>query len=201
MRTQYFILNILFCSAIFFLSCKNKDRQSEHQAANPFDTTQTAAQNLTEDDRTKLRQAQGKKAIITSNALLADKIAASSRRLFIYYFWQMGDQTQINAAKAVNDLAAQYDSSRLKVVFVLVSPNASLDSLNLMIRENQLTEDTYILDRLDKAIFANKVKKDFATAEQLPLLLVINKAEGLIFFYNKALDDLELKAVIQPLVQ
>jgi hypothetical protein len=189
---------ILFCNALFLSSCNNKANNSEHQAANPFDTTQTAIQALNEEDRTKLLQAQGKKATITDNETLSNKIANSNGSLHIYCFWRMDDAESVKTVKAVNNLATQFDSTNLKVSLIHVSTAASIDNLNLFIRENQLTEENFILDKIDKSMMATKVKKDFLTAKELPIILVVNKAEGLIIFYNKSFDEQELKAVIQP---
>lgn len=192
---------LVFCCMLIFSSCNNKPNNSEHQAANPFDTTQTTAQSLSEDDRAKLSQAQGKKATTLNNETLADKIANSKGRLNIYCFWNMDSLESVKTVKAVNNLAAQFDSAGLKITLVHVSATASLDNLNLFIRENQLTEDTYVLDKIDMNVMATKVKKDFLTATQLPIIVMVNKEEGLTFFYNKGFDEQELKAVIQPFIQ
>jgi hypothetical protein len=200
-RLSFLTTMLLFCYMLFLSSCNNKPNNSEHQTANPFDTTQTTAQALSEDDRAKLSQAQGKKATMVNNEILADKIANSKGRLNIFCFWNMDNVESVKTVKAVNNLAAQFDSLSLKITLVHVSTNVSLDNLNLFIRENQLTEEVFVLDKIDKNLMAAKVKKDFLTADQLPIIVIVNKEEGLTFFYNKGFDEQELKAVVQPFLQ
>jgi hypothetical protein len=189
---------LVLCFTSFISSCNNKANNAEHQAANPFDTTQTTAQTLTDDDRAKLSQAQGKKATTVNNDVLAEKIANASGRLHVFCFWNMDNAESVKAAKAVDDLAAQTDSTHLKITLVHVSPDVIGDKLNLFIRENQITEETFMLDKIDKNVMATKVKKDFLTADQLPIIVIVNKEEGVFYFYNKGFDVQELKAVVQP---
>jgi hypothetical protein len=200
-RLSFLTTMLMFCYTLLISSCNNKPNNAEHQAANPFDTTQTTAQTLSEDDRAKLLQAQGKKASTVNNETLVDKIANSKGRLTIFCFWNMDNAESVKTVKAVNNLAAQFDSTSLKITLVHVSLNVSLDNLNLFIRENQLTEEAFVLDKIDKNLMASKVKKDFLTADQLPIIVIVNKEEGLTFFYNKGFDEQELKAVIQPFIQ
>jgi hypothetical protein len=200
-RLSFCTLMLVFCCIVLILSCNNKPNNTEHQAANPFDTTQTTAQTLSDDDRAKLSQAQGKKATTVNNENLADKIANSKGQLNIFCFWNIDSVESVKTMKAVNNLASQFDSSSLKITLVHVSTNTSLDNLNLFIRENQLTEEAFALDKIDKNLMAAKVKKDFLTADQLPIIVIVNKEEGLTFFYNKGFDEQELKAVVQPFIQ
>lgn len=197
-RLPCFTILLFLGLLIFVSSCNNKGNNAEHQMANPFDTTQTTAQTLSDDDRAKLSQAQGKKAIALNNEALADKIANATGRLNVFCFWNMDNAESVKAVKSVNELSAHTDSTHLKITLVHVSPNAVIDKLNLFIRENQITEETFILDKIDKTLMSIKVKKDFLTADQLPIIVVVNKEEGVMFFYNKNFDEQELKAVIQP---
>jgi hypothetical protein len=187
-----------FCCTSLVSSCNNKANNAEHQAANPFDTTQTTAQTLTDDDRAKLSQAQGKKATTVNNDVLAEKIANATGRLHVFCFWNLDNSESMKAVKAVNDLATQTDTTHLKITLIHVSPDSLMDKLNLFIRENQITEETFMLEKIDKNVMAAKVKKDFLTAEQLPIIVVVNKEEGVFYFYNKGFDEQELKAVVQP---
>lgn len=197
-RLPCFTILLFLGQLIFVSSCNNKRNNSEHQMANPFDTTQTTAQTLTDDDRAKLSQAQGKKAIALNNEVLADKIANATGRLNVFCFWNMDNAESVKAVKSVNELSAHTDSTHLKITLVHVSTDAVIDNLNLFIRENQITEETFILDKIDKKLMSIKVKKDFLAADQLPIIVVVNKEEGVLFFYNKNFDEQELKAVIQP---
>jgi hypothetical protein len=199
-RLLFFTSILVICFTSLVSSCNNKPNNSEHQMASPFDTTQTTAQTLTDDDRAKLSQAQGKKANMIKNETLADKIANATGRLNVFCFWSINNAESVKAIKAVNNLAAQFDSTNLKISLIHVSANVSLDSLNLFIRENQITEEVYVLDKIDKNLMANKVKKDFLTADQLPIVVIVNKEEGLMIFYNKIFDEQELKAIVQPFI-
>jgi hypothetical protein len=197
-RLTLWMYVLVICSTSFISSCNNKANNAEHQAANPFDTTQTTAQTFTDDDRTKLSQAQGKKATTVNNDVLAGKIANATGRLNVFCFWNLDIAESVKAVKVVNDLAAQTDSTHLKITLVHVSADALVDKLNLFIRENQITEETFMLDKIDKNVLAAKVKKDFLNADQLPIIVIVNKEEGVFYFYNKGFDEQELKAVVQP---
>jgi hypothetical protein len=197
-KWSFLTLLLVLCLTSLISSCNNKANNAEHQAANPFDTTQTTAQSLTDDDRTKLLEAQGKKATTVNNEVLADKIANATGRLHVFCFWNLDNAESVKAMKTVNDLATQTDSTHLKITLVHVSPDTLIDKLNLFIRENQITEETFVLDKIDKNVLAAKVKKDFLTADQLPIIVIVNKEEGVFYFYNKGFDAQELKAVVQP---
>jgi hypothetical protein len=200
MKKKLFLLSSVLLSFCFFFlfSCNNKANNSEHQAANPFDTTQTTVQTLNDEDRAKLSQAQGKKAVLIDNETLSSKIANSTGQLNIYCFWRLDNAESVNMVRAVNKLAMENDSTLLNVKLVHVSPSTPQDSINLFIRENQLTEETFVLDKLDKNMMAAKVKKDFLNAADLPIIVMVNKAEGLVIYYNKVFDEPELKAIVQP---
>jgi hypothetical protein len=50
------------------------------------------------------------------------------------------------------------------------------------------------------SFFSKKIRKDFTGVTALPVILMVNKAEETMMFYNKPMDEKELMAMIQPLV-
>ena len=75
-----------------------------------------------------------------------------------------------------------------------------MEDLNLFIREQQLTEETLILEKADVSFFSKKIRKDFTGVTALPVILMVNKAEQTMLFYTKPMEEKELMAMVQPLI-
>jgi hypothetical protein len=196
-------LSVFFFLCIFGLSAckenKSNNTSADLSKVNPFDTTHFETQALTAEDRQKLANASGKTVKPISVDALADKINTSSGKLHIYCFWNLGNNS-LNTMKALNTLTSKYDSTQLKVIFVNMPERQNIDEVNLFIRENQLTEETWVLEKADVSFFQRKIRKDFSGVTTLPVLVMVNKAEETLLFYNKPMDDKELSAVVAPLV-
>ena len=119
--------------------------------------------------------------------------------MFIYCFWNTQNEGSISTVKALNVVAAPYDSTKLKLVFVNLNDTKTAADITLFIRENQLTEEALMM-KTEMAFFAKKIRKDLTDVTTLPVLLMINKAEETFFFYNKIMDEKELSAMLTPLV-
>ena len=76
----------------------------------------------------------------------------------------------------------------------------TLEALNLFIRENQLSDETLILEKADVSFFAKRIRKDFTGVTGLPVVILANKADETLQFYNRLMDEKELSAIIQPLL-
>jgi hypothetical protein len=186
---------------IFLLnSCKQNNPPSVNQVSvNPFDTTQFETQALTAEDRAKLASATGKKAVNITDNVLAEKILQSTGKLHIYCFWNMQNAASVETVKALKKVSDGHDSTKLKVVFINMPPNNTADEVNLFIREQQLTDDNFIFEKGDIGFFNNKIKKDIEPITTLPVLIMTNKSDDLLQFYNKAMDENELMALVNPL--
>lgn len=205
MTTKYLnkFINILFIIFAFYLinSCKEKSPSSTDLAkVNPFDTTRFETQALNADDRAKLAAASGKTVKPIDVDALAHRINNSTGKLHVYCFWNLQSEHSLSTLKALNVLSEKYDSSRLKVVFVNIPGEQKMEEVNLFIREQQLTEETLILVKADVSFFSKKIRKDFTGVTALPVILMVNKAEQTMLFYNKPMEEKELMAIVQPLI-
>jgi hypothetical protein len=199
---RFLNLSLALCAVSLCFACKNKTNTSPDLVkVSPFDTTHFETQALSEEDRAKLAAASGKTVKPIEIDALADRINNSTGKLHVYCFWNLQSAGSLSTLKALNVLSEKYDSSQLKVVFINMPSSQKVDDVNLYIRENQLTEETLILEKADVSFFSKKIRKDFTGVTALPVVLMVNKAEQTLMFYNKTMDEKELMAMVQPLIQ
>lgn len=199
------LLTVVFLTAtslIFLTACKGKETSKEASLAsvNPFDTTNLERQSLTEEDRMKLASASGKVVSKVKSDVLARRILQSTDKLFVYCFWNMQNEASISTVKALQKLSNDYDSTHVKVVFVNMSDVDKAETINLFIREHQITDEALVMEKSDYTFFSNQIKKTLTDISTLPVILMVNKAEETFLFYNKEMDDQELMAMMLPLM-
>lgn len=193
--------HVLFVLAMFILqSCKQNTTPSVNHAASPFDTTHFETQALSADDRVKLSTATGKTVKPIEINALADKIKGSTGKLHVYCFWGLNNEGSISTLKAIKKVSEKFDSTQLKVVYVNMPLRETVDAVNLFIRENQLIDETFILEKADVSFFSKKIRKDFIYINTLPVVLLVNKATETLLFYDRKMDEKELTTLIQPLL-
>ena len=183
-----------------FTACDSKPNLSANHAASPFDTTHFETQALTVEDRAKLAAASGKTVQPIEIDALAAKINTATGKLHLFCFWNLTSANSLATIKAVNALSTKFDSTKLQVVFVNMPGRQTMEAVNLFIRENQLSDETLILEKADVSFFAKKIRKDFTPVVGLPVLILANKADETLQFYNRPMDEKELSAIIQPLL-
>lgn len=198
---RFLNLTIALCAVCLIHSCQEKTASSRDMAkVSPFDTTHFETQALSVEDRAKLAVASGKTVKPVDIDALAHRINTSTGKLHVYCFWNLQNAGSLSTLKALNVLSEKYDSSRLKIIFVNMPGLQKVEDVNLFIREHQLTEETLILEKADVSFFSKKIRKDFTGVTALPVILMVNKAEETMMFYNKPMDEKELMAMVQPLV-
>ncbi len=196
-----FALTMLGILAVqLFTACDSKPTPSVNHAASPFDTTHFETQALTVEDRAKLAAATGKTVQPIEIDALAAKINTATGKLHLFCFWNLTSANSLATIKAVNALSTKFDSTKLQVVFVNMPGRQTMEAVNLFIRENQLSDETLILEKADVSFFAKKIRKDFTPVIGLPVLILANKADETLQFYNRPMDEKELLAIIQPLL-
>ncbi len=131
---------------------------------------------------------------------LAEQINAASSKLYVYCFWNLKNDASVATVKALNTLTTKFDTTKLKIVYVNMPGYEKVEDVNLFIRENQLTEETLILEKADVSFFSKKIRKDMVGITTMPVVLMANKAEEILLFYNKGMDEKELLALVHPLV-
>jgi hypothetical protein len=173
------------------LSCNSKPTPSVPE----FET-----QALTPEDRVKLANATGKSVHPIDIDALAAQINNATGKLHIFCFWNLGNANSVTTLKAVNSLSTKFDSTKLQIIFVNMPGRQTMEAINLFIRENQLTNETLILEKADVSLFSKRIKKEFSGVTGLPVLIFANKADQTMQFYNRLVDEKELLAIVQPLL-
>jgi hypothetical protein len=181
-------------------SCDRIRKMTGNHAASPFDTTTFETQALSDNDRALLASANGKTVKPITIDALAKDINAATEKLYVYCFWNLKNDASTSTVKALNELSAKFDSTKLKIIYVNMPGYQKVEDVNLFIRENQLTDETLILEKADVSFFAKKIRKDFGGITNLPVILMVNKAEETMMFFNKGMDEKELLALVNPLI-
>ena len=185
---------------LLLFSCNSKPTPSTSNTVNPFDTTHFETQALTPEDRAKLANAKGKTVQPIEIDALAAKINNATGKLHLFCFWNLESANSVSTLKAVNSLSAKFDSTKLMITFVNMPGRQTMEAINLFIRENQLSDETLILEKADVSFFSKRIKKEFTGVTGLPVLILANKAEETMQFFNRPMDEKELLALIQPLM-
>ncbi|MBL7815376.1 MAG: hypothetical protein JNL70_10205 [Saprospiraceae bacterium] len=198
------IKGLLIVAAVTVLvltnSCDRIRKVTGNHSASPFDTTKFETQALSDNDRALLANANGKTVKPVSVDALAQNINTATEKLHVFCFWNLKNEASTATVKALNELSAKFDSTKLKIVYVNMPGYQKVEDVNLFIRENQLTDETLILEKADVSFFAKKIRKDFVGITHMPVILMVNKAEETMMFFNKGMDEKELLAVVNPLV-
>ena len=190
---------LMLTSFAVIVSCKNSQSSSNTvQSVNPFDTTQMESQVLTEADRLKLASASGKSNTVISEDALANRILQSTDKLYVYCFWNMENELSLSTMKALQHVSNNFDTTELKIVFINFKEIKSKEEVTLLIRENQISDETLLLENSDWSFFKNKLKKELEDVKDLPIILMVNKSEEIFQLYNKPMDEKELTALLQP---
>ncbi len=197
--------NIFVCSFILqvfvYSACeKNKKNENSHQSVNPFDTTKLESQILSAEDIAKLATASGKSVALVHPDDLAQRILQSTDKLHVYCFWTTQNKSSVNTVKAIQEVSSGFDSTQLKVVFIHLSDNPNPEALNLFIRENQISDETVQLEKVDWHFFIHKLKKELPEMTELPVIFMVNQTEETFQWYNKSFEQKEFTALLQPLL-
>ena len=196
---QAAFFTLMLTSFAVIVSCKNSQSSSNTvQSVNPFDTTQMESQVLTEADRLKLASASGKSNTVISEDALANRILQSTDKLYVYCFWNMENELSLSTMKALQHVSNNFDTTQLKIVFINFKEIKSKEDVTLLIRENQISDETLLLENSDWGFFKNKLKKELEDVKDLPIILMVNKSEEIFQLYNKPMDEKELTALLQP---
>ncbi len=181
--------------ALAFSACTNDkmSRTEADQAANPFSTAQSNSQSLSELDKAKLAAAIGKTSVLVTENELLQKINNATDRLHIFCFWSLKNRQNAESLAAV---AQNWDSTQIKICYINTG-DANLNEVHLAIREASLADDNYRLESPDLH-FLTRVKKEIAP--NLPLVLLVNKSESLLTYYQQSFDAKEMNTVIAPLI-
>lgn len=194
-KKNAFFSSVIVLSALCTSCGSNEKGDVTHHSVNPFDTTQLQSQLLTDEDRSKLAMASGKRAKIVNASELATRIQQSTDKLHVYCFWDSQNEQSVSTLKAIQLATQNQDSNEVQVIFVNLSQNNNEESVNLFIRENQLSDETLLLEKTDFSFFNTAFKKNIST---LPVVILVNKAADIFSMYNKPIEQAEFQALMQP---
>lgn len=186
---------LLFIFLSLSTSCKFENQKINHQGINPFDTTVGQEQRLSALDTAKLGYALGKivKPITPEDILLQSQDVNS--KVIAFCFW---DLQHGNTARALAKVAANYDTTKLKVFYVNVG-DQNTHEVNLFIRTHSLADDNWHIEANDMA-FVTKIRKNF-TNTTLPALLITNLSDESIIYYNQEFNELELNNLLKGMIK
>lgn len=200
MKIRNLVPFIVLTILVLTNSCDRIRKMTGSHSASPFDTTKFETQALSDADRALLAAANGKTVKPISVDALAQEINAATEKLYIYCFWNLKNDASTATVKALNELSTKFDSTKLKIVYVNMPGYQKVEDVNLFIRENQLTDETLILEKADVSFFSKKIRKDLVGITNMPVILMVNKAEETLMFFNKGMDEKELMALVNPLI-
>ena len=200
MKIRNLVPFIVLTILVLTNSCDRIRKMTGSHSASPFDTTKFETQALSDADRALLAAANGKTVKPISVDALAQEINAATEKLYIYCFWNLKNDASTATVKALNELSTKFDSTKLKIVYVNMPGYQKVEDVNLFIRENQLTDETLILEKADVSFFSKKIRKDLVGITNMPVVLMVNKAEETLMFFNKGMDEKELMALVNPLI-
>ncbi|MEO0042618.1 MAG: hypothetical protein RL329_2066 [Bacteroidota bacterium] len=193
------VQKLIFLSAFALTGCQKKRNAPAH-AANPFDTTRFNTQALSAEDKQLLAKATGKTAQPVTTKEIITRFENAKERLHIFCFWNLLNENSMKTAQALNETVAQFDTNRLKTIYVNMPGLQKMEAINLFIREQQLTGETLVLEKGDVSFLKKYVKSD-APITSLPVLLLVNQSNDVLFQYQQPFDAKELKALIEPLIK
>ena len=184
---------------VFQTACKNN--KSESNVANPFSSFNYEAQKLSDADKIKLANAAGKTLVPVSSNTLAAQIKKSTDKLHLYCFWKLNNAPSVETVKVLKKISEKYTAEKLKIIFVTMpGSNISVADYNLFIREQQITDNTLVLENGDISFFSIKLKKYFSGITGFPVILLVNNSDNILQLYNKPFDENEFTALIEPLM-
>ena len=198
--SKILVYSLVLLTLIITACDKTNKNDNTHLSVNPFDTTKLESQTLSAEDRAKLAAASGKSVALISQDDLAKRILQSTDKLHVYCFWAAQNEASLATMKAIQEVSNGYDSTLLKVVFIHLSTVQNSESVNLFIRENQISDETVLLENGDLSFFNQKLKKELPNMAELPVIFMVNKAEETFQWYNKSLGQSEFMALLQPLL-
>jgi hypothetical protein len=192
------VQKLLLLSALALTGCQKKQNKPAH-AANPFDTTRFNTQTLSAEDKMILANATGKTAQPVTTQQVIERFENAKDRLHIFCFWNLLNENSMKTARALSETVADFDTNRIKTIYVNMPGLQKMEDINLFIREHQLTGEMLILEKGDVSFLKKYVKSD-APITSLPVLLLVNKSNEVLFQYQQPFEAKELKALVEPLV-
>lgn len=140
-RYILFFLCIQMCS----FGCVNEQTQTAHHAALPH-TLDTNNKELSEADKEKLANANGKEvtSILVQDIEQMFDVAKDKRHIFS--FWKLDCALCIASLKTITDVLKGIDSNQYRLIFINLDQKNRLHEVNSFIRLENIFAETYHLD-------------------------------------------------------
>lgn len=195
------ILTFLVLS-LLIISCKN-DVASEEDLAEivaPHAEAESGDE-LTDEDREKLKTAVGKSVDIISFTDLEKRFDTDNDTLYIYNFWATWCAPCIKEMPYFEQIIEENADKKIKLVFVSMDFLKDLeDRVVPFVREKGIIAECVLLDEKELTMteWINRLSKDWEG--EIPATLMIKGSAGIKEFYAREFTFNQLQAIVTPLV-
>ncbi|MFT4665670.1 MAG: hypothetical protein ACI8YQ_001913 [Polaribacter sp.] len=189
-------INILLLSIACSSSTNQQAAIDPMDAAMPHGATLPST-SLSVEDKKKLANAKG---IVATPILVKDLvylIEEGSQNLNIYCLWKLNSPECDKLLKSLTQLKQEIGSDIMAIHHVNANYIDDEDKVTSHIRELGLINNNYMLFGLEE--YDNDQPYSTLFKGELPILILVNKSEGLKLIYQKAFTFDELYAIISPL--
>ncbi len=190
------LTNILLVSIACSDSSNTKSTIDPMEAAIPHGATLPSA-SLSAEDKKKLANAKGIVATPLQVKDLVYLIEEGSKDLNIYCLWKLKCPECDRLLKSLTQLKQEISSDIMAIHHVNVNYEDDEDKVTSHIRELGLINNNYMLSGLED--YENDQPYSTLFKSELPVLILVNKSEGIKLIYQKAFTFDELYALISPL--
>lgn len=200
MRSISVILLLFVNILLVSLACGEDTKQPKvidpMNAALPHGAT-LPSNSLSAEDKKKLANAKGIIATPLKVEDLVYLIEEGSTDLNIYCLWKLQSPECNRLLNSLSLLKQEINSDIMAIHHVNVDYEDNQDAVTSHIREMGLINNNYMLTGLED--YENDQPYSSLFKSELPILILVNKTEGIKLIYQKAFTFDELYAIISPL--
>jgi len=200
MRSTSIILLLFINLLLVFLSCS--ESKSEKKAIDPLEAAlphgaALPSTSLSAEDKKKLANAKGIVATPLNVKDLVYLIDEGSKDLNIYCLWRLNCPECDKLLNSLSQMKQEISSDIMAIHHVNINYLDDQDKVTSHIRELGLINNNYILSGLED--YENNQPYSALFKGELPVLILVNKNEGIKLIYQKSFTFDELYAIISPL--
>ena len=188
-------------SFIFLFSCSVENKENKNKASDPFESAlphgkSLPDQELSMEDQKKLQTASGREVSLITMDKLTTMLDSLSGTLHAINFWSFNCTECPANNRLLEQVQADLGDSVLQIRHINVDDLENLPQVNASIRAQGLINDCYQLETDSLYNWPTKVQGNWTGA--LPAIVLINQSDGIRLFYQKAFNQEELMALLQP---
>lgn len=201
MRISSLLIAIILCC----FGCANEAEQSTNTETNENAALPHSGDlpdtELTEAERKKLAQAQGKTVGYTNFSELEKRFQSDNDTLYIINFWATWCGPCVEEMPYFEKVADDFTNKKVKLIFVSMdNPKILKERVIPFVREKQIRSEVVLLNEkeLSQTEWINRIDKDWEG--EIPATLFMNNRSETRLFYSKGFSYEELEAIVNPLV-